>query len=143
MSKMIMVSGGFDPIHIGHIQMIKEAARMAPVIVAVNSDKWLMRKKGYVFMPFRERCAIIEAIRGVERVVGFDDSDDTAIDALRTFKPGYFANGGDRKIGSVPEEDYCLNNGIDMLWQMGGNDKPQSSSWLVNKAMEQLRGSTD
>ena len=139
MNKTIMVSGGFDPLHIGHVQMIREAARLGPVVVAVNSDEWLKRKKGYVFMPFRERCAIIEALEGVVRAVAFDDSDDTAIDALDTFKPRCFANGGDRKEGGVPEEQFCFDNGIDMLWGIGGEDKPQSSSWLVKSAMDQIR----
>lgn len=143
MRETIMVSGGFDPLHIGHVQMIQEAAKLGWVIVAVNSDAWLMRKKGYVFMPFRERCEILRAIRGVEMVTGFIDDDDTAINAIKMFKPKYFANGGDRTRANVPEQDICDELGVHMLWEVGGADKPQSSSWLVKRAMDQLRADAE
>ena len=80
--KYIMLSGGFDPIHVGHIRMIKEAAEWGKVIVAVNSDEWLLRKKGYVFMTRKERIDILNEIKGVAHAVTFDDSDDTACDAI-------------------------------------------------------------
>ena len=117
-----MVSGGFDPVHIGHIRMIQDAARWGTVIVAINSDDWLMRKKGYVFMPWKQRAEIIGNIKGVTVVTN--------------------ANGGDRKKENTPEMNLCNDMGIQMLWNVGGADKPQSSSWLVNKAMEQLNGTT-
>lgn len=139
MSKVIMVSGGFDPLHIGHVQMMEHAATYGKLIVAINSDEWLLRKKGYVFMPYDERHAIIEALRCVWIAVGFDDRDNTAIDAIVTQRPDYFANGGDRTKKNVPEQAICDELGVEMLWGIGGENKPQSSSWLVNKAMEQLR----
>jgi cytidyltransferase-like protein len=136
MKKMIMVSGGFDPPHIGHIRMFKEASKWGKVIVALNSDEWLMRKKGYVFMTFKERSEIISEFASVEYVMGFDDADNTACDAIVCMKPDAFANGGDRKKENTPEMDLCDELGIQMLWGVGGQDKPQSSSWLVNKFLE-------
>ena len=136
MKKMIMVSGGFDPPHIGHVRMFKEAAKWGDVVVAINSDEWLMRKKGYVFMPWEERAEIIREFASVSVVVGFDDHDNTACDAIVKCKPDAFANGGDRKKENTPEMDLCDELGIQMLWGIGGKDKPQSSSWLVNKFKE-------
>ena len=136
--KRIMVSGGFDPVHIGHIQMIEQAAKQGKVIVVINSDDWLMRKKGYVFMPWRERAKIMGNIKGVVLVSNVNDSDGTVCQALENHRPDAFANGGDRKKQNTPEMDVCDKLGIEMLWNVGGADKPQSSSWLVNKAMEQL-----
>ena len=135
-----MVSGGFDPIHIGHVRMIQDAARWGTVIVAINSDEWLMRKKGYIFMPWEQRAEIIGNIKGVDIVTNVDDSDGTVCKAIERHRPHAFANGGDRKKDNTPEMDLCNELGIQLLWNVGGGDKPQSSSWLVNKAMEQLNG---
>ena len=139
--KTIMVSGGFDPVHIGHVQMIQEAAQWGDVIVIINSDEWLLRKKGYVFMPWNERAYIMRNIQGVSLVAGVKDDDGTVCHALGYHRPDAFANGGDRKKENTPEMDLCDELGIQMFWGIGGKDKPQSSSWLVNKAMEQLNGS--
>ena len=136
MKKTIMVSGGFDPPHIGHIRMFKEASKWGKVIVALNSDEWLMRKKGYVFMTLKERLEIITEFASVDYVMSFDDADDTACDAIASMKPDAFANGGDRKKDNTPEMEMCDELGIQMLWGIGGKDKPQSSSWLVNKFLE-------
>jgi len=131
-----MVSGGFDPPHIGHIRMFKEASKWGKVIVALNSDEWLMRKKGYVFMTLKERLEIITEFASVDYVMSFDDTDDTACDAIVSMKPDAFANGGDRKKDNTPEMEMCDELGIQMLWGIGGKDKPQSSSWLVDKLRE-------
>ncbi len=136
MSRTILVSGGFDPPHIGHVRMFKEAAKWGDVVVAINSDDWLMRKKGYIFMPWKERAEIIREFASVTVVTRFDDSDNTACDAIRKFTPDAFANGGDRKKENTPEMDLCDELGVQMLWGIGGKDKPQSSSWLVNKLRE-------
>ena len=136
MKKIILVSGGFDPPHIGHVRMFKEASKWGDVVVAMNSDDWLMRKKGYVFMPWKERAEIIREFASVTVVTRFDDSDDTACNAIRKFRPDAFANGGDRKKNNTPEMDLCDELGIQMLWGIGGKDKPQSSSWLVDKLRE-------
>lgn len=137
---LIAVSGGFDPVHIGHIRMIRDAARYGDVLVIINSDDWLMRKKGYVFMPWKERAEIMGNIKGVRIVTQVDDSDGTVCAALRRHKPDVFANGGDRKTQNTPEMDVCEELGIQMMWAIGGNDKPQSSSWLVNKLKENENG---
>lgn len=141
MNDVILVSGGFDPVHVGHIRMFRSAARLGSLVIGLNSDEWLVRKKGFVFMPFEERKEVLEAIKGVWRVEGFDDSDETCIDFLRRWKKhmdeaaGWsdvrFCNGGDRKIGTTPEVAYCENNGIDLIWGVGGDEKVQSSSNLV------------
>jgi cytidyltransferase-like protein len=131
--KTIMVSGGFDPLHIGHLRMIKEAAQHGKVIVVVNSDAWLLRKKGFIFMPFEERKEIIEGYTEVDRVEAVDDSDGTVCEALWRLKPTYFANGGDRTSNNTPEMRVCEQLGIEMLWSVGGG-KIQSSSEMVANA---------
>lgn len=133
---LIAVSGGFDPVHIGHVRMIRDAARYGDVLVILNSDEWLMKKKGYVFMPWKERAEIMGNIKGVTIVTSVDDEDGTSCDALRRHRPDAFANGGDRKQENTPEMDVCEELGIQMMWAIGGNNKPQSSSWLVNKLKE-------
>ena len=126
----VAVSGGMDPIHFGHVRMIQEAAQFGEVIVILNSDEWLMRKKGFVFMPWEERAEIIESIKGVRKVVRVDDSDGSVCEALRREKPTYFANGGDRTNKNTPEMEVSTDLGISMLWGIGGG-KIQSSSELV------------
>ena len=129
----VVVSGGFDPVHIGHVRLILAAAEYGDVIVVANSDSWLYRKKGFVFMTWEQRKEILEALKGVVRVEWVDDTDETVCEALRRIKPTYFANGGDRKGDNVPEVAVCEELGIEMLWNMGGS-KIESSSDLVNKA---------
>ena len=133
---VVVVSGGFDPIHVGHVRMIQEAALHGHVAVVINSDEWLMRKKGYVFMPWKERAEIIESIEDVFTVEPVDDADDTVCEALRRIKPAIFANGGDRKSENTPEIDLCEKLNIALLWNMGG-EKVQSSSDLVNRQKEE------
>ena len=133
---LVAVSGGFDPVHIGHIRMIQDASRYGDVMVIINSDEWLMRKKGYVFMTWKERAEIMGNIKGVSIVTAVNDTDGTVCEALHRHKPDAFANGGDRKDKNTPEMDVCEELGIQMMWAIGGNDKPQSSSWLVNKLKE-------
>ena len=129
----VCVSGGFDPVHIGHLRMIREASKFGHVIVIVNSDDWLMRKKGYIFMPFEERCEIIQGFTATGTTTFVDDSDGTVCEALHRIKPDYFANGGDRKTDNTPEMDVCEKLDIEMLWSVGGG-KIQSSSTLVTDA---------
>ena len=135
MNKTIAISGGFDPVHIGHLNMIKGAAQEGSVIVILNSDAWLEQKKGYVFMSFEERKAILEAFSDVHHVVGVDDSDGTVCAALDQLRPCYFGNGGDRVSDNVPEVKFCNNYGIGLVWNLGGN-KIQSSSNLVTHAKD-------
>ncbi len=129
----IAVSGGFDPIHRGHVQMIREAAAYGDVIVILNSDEWLINKKGYKFMSFEERAYIAGNIKGVTMVTTVDDSDGTVCSALQELQPNFFANGGDRIYENTPEMDVCEELGIELLWGIGGG-KTQSSSDLVDKA---------
>lgn len=138
-NKTIAVSGGFDPIHVGHVRMILKAAEYGDVIVILNTDEWLEKKKGYAFMKWEERAEILKAISGVVDVVKCIDEDNTVCETLRLLSPTYFANGGDRKEGNVPEEKVCKDLDIEMLWGIGGNNKPQSSSWLVD-AVRQKQG---
>tara|TARA_R100001082_G_scaffold21832_1_gene10469 strand:+ start:1962 stop:2405 length:444 start_codon:yes stop_codon:yes gene_type:complete len=111
--------------------MMEEAAKHGNLIVIVNSDEWLMRKKGYIFMPFKERCEILEGFGCVTKTTHVEDSDNSVCEALRRIKPDYFANGGDRKTDNTPEMNVCDIEGIEMLWNVGGG-KIQSSSTLVN-----------
>ena len=136
--KVVCVSGGFDPIHIGHVRMILDAAKFGAVIVIANSDEWLIRKKGYVFMPFEERQEILYAIKGVVDVLQAKDDDDTVCESLKRIDPHIFANGGDRGDRNTPEMEVCKLLEIQMIWGMGGNDKPQSSSWLIDAIKNQV-----
>jgi D-beta-D-heptose 7-phosphate kinase/D-beta-D-heptose 1-phosphate adenosyltransferase len=129
----IVVSGGFDPIHRGHVQMIRDASHYGDVVVVLNSDDWLIRKKGYKFMSFEERAFILGNIKGVSVVTNVLDGDGTVCEALRRIRPDYFANGGDRHLTNTPEMAVCEELEIKMLWNIGGG-KIQSSSDLVDKA---------
>lgn len=132
----VLLSGGFDPIHAGHIRMILDASKHGDVWIVANSDDWLMRKKGFVFMDWYERAEILGAIKGVARVFHVDDADNTVCEAISRLKPDYFANGGDRGKSNTPEQDVCESLGIKMLWGVGGDDKTSSSSDLAAKLIE-------
>ena len=127
----VAVSGGFDPVHVGHVRMIRDAANTGGVVIILNTDAWLTRKKGYVFMPFEERKEILESIKGVKSVVAAEDDDGTVSITLGKIRPTHFANGGDRGIANTPEMQVCKKYGIQMLWNVGGK-KIQSSSELVD-----------
>ena len=138
-NNVIIVSGGFAPVHKGHIRMFREAANLgAQVIVGLNSDEWLTRKKGKPFMNWDERAEILESCKWINQVISFDDSDDTASDVILKvclmYKNEdvniYFANGGDRGKKNVPELETCKDLNVVMLWGIGGC-KIQSSSWLI------------
>ncbi len=130
----VMVSGGFDPVHAGHIRMIRDAANFGDVIVIANSDQWLFRKKGFVFMTFEQRAEILNAIKGVIVVDSVDDTDGTVCEAIRRHKPDFFANGGDRGRANTPEVDVCKELEIKLLWGVGGDKKLASSSELVENS---------
>ena len=131
-NKTVMVSGGFDPIHSGHVRMILDAANYGDVIVVANSDEWLLRKKGYFFMNWDERSEILASIKGVVSVTFVDDTDDTVCEAIERVRPDFFANGGDRKTENTPEMELCNSLGVTLLWDIGGG-KIQSSSDLVDR----------
>jgi len=119
----VMVSGGFDPVHVGHIRMIREAAQFGDVIVIANSDEWLHREKGFNFMEFSSRYEILDSLKGVILVDSVDDSDGTVCDAIRRHKPTYFANGGTRVKDNTPEVMLCKKMGVELLWGIGGVEK--------------------
>lgn len=129
---VVAVSGGFDPVHIGHIRMIQEAAKLGDVVVIVNRDDFLMRKKGYVFMPLQERMEVMENIKGVSRVVACIDKGDSVSETLRWVMPNFFVNGGDVTLENTLEIDVCKSIGCELIYNAGGG-KIQSSSKLVNK----------
>jgi D-beta-D-heptose 7-phosphate kinase/D-beta-D-heptose 1-phosphate adenosyltransferase len=136
--KIVVVSGGFDPIHSGHIAMFKSARALGDrLLVAVNSDEWLVRKKGRAFMPLYERTGIITNLSCVDEIVmGYDDSDGSSTDALRKVKEKYptdeiiFANGGDRNIFNIPE---MAVEGVTFNFGIGGSHKANSSSWILEE----------
>ena len=134
---VVAVSGGFDPVHIGHIRMIRDAANYGDVVIILNSDNWLFKKKGFFFMPYEDRKEILESIKGVVDVVSAGDyyDDDTVCVALEELRPDYFANGGDRKLDNTPETELCKRLGIEPLWNIGGGKK-RSSSELVKRFKE-------
>ena len=129
-------SGGFDPMHVGHLRCILETANMAKAskgitVVIVNGDGFLHRKKGYAFMPEAERLEIINGVRGVDYVVPWDDGSQTVVGAIAEIKPHFFTKGGDRdSSGNVPEFDLCAEIGCQVIFSVGGG-KIQSSSDLV------------
>lgn len=129
---IVVISGGFDPIHAGHVAMIRQARSLGShLIVGVNSDAWLVRKKGQAFMPWHHRAEVVKAMMGVNEVMSFDDSDGSARDLLEKVKlkfPLYhivFANGGDRTQDNIPEMAVA---GIEFAFGVGGEDKRGSSS---------------
>lgn len=146
MKNIVLISGGFDPIHSGHIAYLQAAKALGDkLIVAVNSDDWLTRKKGRPFMPITERAIIIKNLSMVDEVItDYDDSDGSSIDALRIIKLRYpnatiiFANGGDRTQKNIPE---MVVKGIQFKFGIGGKDKANSSSWILEewKAPKTLR----
>jgi cytidyltransferase-like protein len=135
--KVVIVTGGFDPIHSGHISYLKEAATLGDyLVVGLNSDDWLSRKKGRSFMPWGERAEVLVHMKMVDRVINFDDSDDTAIDAIRKVKGLFptsdvvFANGGDRTSDNIPE---MSAKSVEFVFGVGGDDKKNSSSWILEE----------
>jgi len=146
-NRIAVVSGGFDPIHEGHIAMIISAQNSCPdvfdnVVIGLNSDEWLINKKGYYFMNWQERHSVVSNIKYVRRVFSFDDSDGTAIDLLNKVKNEYsnheivFLNGGDRTKENIPEmsvEDITFEFGV------GGENKANSSSDIINRFVKTLQ----
>jgi cytidyltransferase-like protein len=135
--KAVLITGGFDPLHSGHIAYMKEAKKLGDVlIVGVNSDDWLTRKKNQPFMSWNERATIIQELSCVDEVISFDDSDGTAIDAIKKTASKYnavvFANGGDRSDSNIPEMDYFDDN-VSFVFGVGGETKQNSSSKILSE----------
>jgi cytidyltransferase-like protein len=138
MDKIIVITGGFDPLHSGHISLIQESGKIGRVIIGLNSDEWLIRKKGMPFLPFEERYTILSNIKNTLCTIGFDDSDGTAIDAIKKAQSMFvksqivFANGGDRTSDNIPELQYCKDNNVEVMFGVGGTNKQNSSSWILS-----------
>lgn len=135
--KIVLVTGGFDPIHSGHISYFKAARTLGDMlIVGLNSDEWLERKKGRAFMPWNERLCIINNLSMVDEVYTFDDSDGSAKQFIHQVRAHYptadliFANGGDRTDKNIPEMDIKDSN-IKFAFGIGGFNKANSSSWIL------------
>lgn len=136
----VAVSGGFDPVHIGHVRMFQEAKALGDrLVVILNNDAWLRTKKGQEFMNEKERKEIIEAFEAVDEVVitshTENDSDRSVCRELEKVRPHIFANGGDRKPDEdpVPEVTLCESLGIELIYNVGAGGKVQSSSWLLKR----------
>ena len=139
--KVVIVTGGFDPLHSGHIAYFNAAKDLGDyLVVGVNSDEWLERKKGRSFMPWKERAEIIEALGCVDQVIEFDDSNDSATEAIKYvldfWKSGekiIFANGGDRTEGNILEMLSVSDPRLSFKFGVGGEDKKNSSSWILKE----------
>jgi D-beta-D-heptose 7-phosphate kinase/D-beta-D-heptose 1-phosphate adenosyltransferase len=139
MKTIVLITGGFDPLHSGHIAYFKAAKELGDIlVVGVNSDAWLTRKKGSPFMPYKERAEIVRNIIGVDFVINFDDSDNSAKRAIWMVRQSYpqdkiiFANGGDRTDANIPEMDIDDSN-VHFAFGVGGFNKANSSSWILQE----------
>ncbi len=130
---VVAVSGGFDPVHIGHIRYLKAASELGNVLVMLNTDEWLKRKKGKPFMPYAERKEILEAIKYVTKVVPVIDEGNTVSRSIKHYKPDIFAKGGDRTLENIPQSEKAAVESVggSLVVNVGGG-KIQSSSWLIN-----------
>jgi len=133
--KIVIVTGGFDPVHSGHISYLNHAEHLGDwLIVGLNSDAWLERKKGRAFMNWHERMTILDNLHMVDRVISFNDDDGSSIDAIRQVKQMFpndqiiFANGGDRTSDNIPE---MVFDDVEFVFGVGGDDKKNSSSWIL------------
>ena len=131
-----IISGGFDPIHAGHLALIKEAATIGKVHILLNSDDWLKRKKGRPFLNYDTRADILAEFMSVHAISPVDDRDGTVVEGLKYVQERYsyaqfaFLNGGDRKQKNTPERDYCEKNNIELMWGIGGEKQASSSELL-------------
>ena len=135
--RVVLVTGGFDPLHSGHIAYFDAAKKLGDVlIVGVNSDDWLVRKKGKAFMPWSERALIVSQLKMVDGIRHYDDSDGSSRNAIYKVLENYplddiiFANGGDRKLDNIPEMD-VESDRLQFVFGVGGDDKKNSSSWIL------------
>jgi cytidyltransferase-like protein len=138
---VVAVSGGFDPIHIGHVRMFERARALGDrLVVILNNDNWLRAKKQAIFMPAEERREVIAGLRSVDEVIitkhGANPSDMSVCVELTEIRPDIFANGGDRKLDNIPEVAICEEIGCTMIFNIGDGGKMQSSSWLLKNYVD-------
>src|SRR3989338_6171498 len=138
---IVAVSGGFDPIHVGHIRMFEQAKNLGDeLVVILNYDNWLKKKKGFVFIPQDERKEIIESIKRVDRVIitkhGRNPEDMSVQIELEKLRPDIFANGADRTKKNIPEVSTCKKINCKMVFNVGKGGKIQSSSWLLENFLK-------
>ncbi len=143
MNKIVLVTGGFDPVHSGHIAYFKAARALGDMLlVGLNSDEWLERKKGRAFMPWNERLCVINNLAMVDEVYTFDDEDGSARHFIQQVRAHYpraeliFANGGDRTVDNIPEMSVDSER-LTFVFGVGGEDKKNSSSWILAKYREE------
>ncbi|TSC78568.1 MAG: glycerol-3-phosphate cytidylyltransferase [Parcubacteria group bacterium Gr01-1014_29] len=142
--RVVVVSGGFDPLHVGHVRMFEEARKLGDrLVVILNNDNWLRKKKGFVFMPQRERKELIKAFASVDEVVltkhSRNPKDMSVCQALESLRPDIFANGGDRTVQDAANQtsslnadvELCKKLGVTIMYNVGRGGKVQSSSWLL------------
>jgi cytidyltransferase-like protein len=139
--KTVAVSGGFDPIHVGHVRLINHAKSLGDrLVVIINNDNWLKKKKGYNFMSEEDRLEIVKNLKAVDDAVLTkhmpNDEDVSVCESIKEVKPDLFANGGDRKADNIPEYELCEKLHIEMEFNVGG-DKIRSSSELIDKSKKQ------
>ena len=145
---VVAVSGGFDPIHIGHVRLFEEAKKLGThLLVIINNDNWLRAKKQNIFMSDKERKEVIESLKPVDMVVltghKKDPADMSVCAELAKYKPDIFANGGDRKKGNIPEVPICHEIGCKMIFGVGKGGKVQSSSWLLEKYVKKVSNKSE
>ena len=138
--RVVMVSGGFDPVHIGHVRLFQEAKKLGDeLVILLNNDNWLRLKKGYAFMPQHERKEIIEAFSVVDRVVlsshKKNTKDISVVEDIKIIRPHIFAKWGDRTYDNIPEVPICEELNCRMVFNLGKGGKVQSSSDLVKKSV--------
>lgn len=139
--KVVMVSGGFDPVHVGHLDMFKEAKELGDeLVVVLNNDNWLNLKKGSAFMKEEDRKEILESFKFIDRVVitshESNTKDMSVCRELELLRPHIFANGGDRFADNIPEFKVCRELGIEMAFNIGKKGKIRSSSELIKEAQK-------
>jgi cytidyltransferase-like protein len=135
--KTILVTGAFNPLHFGHLLLLKDASSYGDVIVALNSDEWVIRNKGYLHFDFKARKQLLEECKYVSKVVSFDDSDNDVCGALLQVRPTYFGNGGAATSASVPKQELevCGYLGIEAVFNLGGIEVNPSKIFAIQKSI--------